>query len=116
MSLKQIVRKITTISNLDSKGEVTSVSPEAMRCSPPQAPRVSQWREVFLPMQEVWVDPLEKKRATHSNILAQEILLTEPGGLQSMGSQKVKNSLGTKQLMLSLVRLSTPQYLLNHES
>ena len=68
-------------------------------------------------MQEMRVDPLEKKRATHSNILAQEMLLTEePGGLQYMGLQKVKNNLGTKQLMLSLVCLSTPQYLLNHES
>ena len=34
-------------------------------------------------------DPLEKEIATHSSILAWEILWTEePGGLQSMGSQK----------------------------
>ena len=34
-------------------------------------------------------DPLEKKMATHSSILAWEIPWTEePGGLQSMGSQK----------------------------
>ena len=34
-------------------------------------------------------DSLEKEMATHSNILAWEILWTvEPGGLQSMGSQK----------------------------
>ena len=34
-------------------------------------------------------DPLEKKRATHSSILAWEILGTEEsGGLRSMGSQK----------------------------
>ena len=34
-------------------------------------------------------DPLEKGMATHSSILAQEISRTEePGGLQSMGSQK----------------------------
>ena len=34
-------------------------------------------------------DPLEKGMATHSSILAWEILWTEePGGLQSMGSQK----------------------------
>ena len=34
-------------------------------------------------------DPLEKEMATHSNILAWEILWTEePSGLQSMGSQK----------------------------
>ena len=33
--------------------------------------------------------PLEKEMATHSSILAWEILWTEePGGLQSMGSQE----------------------------
>ena len=37
-----------------------------------------------------WEDPLEKKMATHSNILAWGIAWTEePGGLQSMGSQRV---------------------------
>ena len=46
-------------------------------------------------MQEPWVqslgwqDPLEKEMATHSSILAWRISWTEePGGLQSMGSQK----------------------------
>ena len=35
-------------------------------------------------------DPLEKEMATHSSILAWEIPWTEePGGLQSMGLQKV---------------------------
>ena len=35
-------------------------------------------------------DPLEKGMATHSSILAWRILWTEePGGLQSMGSQRV---------------------------
>ena len=45
---------------------------------------------------EIWVqslgqeDPLEKKMATHSSILAWEIpWAEEPGGLQSMGSQRV---------------------------
>ena len=34
-------------------------------------------------------DPLEKEKATHSSTLAWEIPWTEePGGLQSMGSQK----------------------------
>jgi len=34
-------------------------------------------------------DPLEKEMVTHSSILAYEIPWTEePGGLQSMGSQK----------------------------
>ena len=43
-------------------------------------------------MQEMRVqeDPLEKEMATHSSILAWEIPRTdEPGGLQSMGSQRV---------------------------
>ena len=35
-------------------------------------------------------DPLEEEMATHSSILAWEILWTEePRGLQSMGSQRV---------------------------
>ena len=35
-------------------------------------------------------DPLEKKLATHSSILAWRIPWTEePGGLQSLGSQRV---------------------------
>ena len=45
-------------------------------------------------MQQTWVqflgleDCLDKKMATHSNILAWEIPWTEePGGLQSMGSK-----------------------------
>ena len=47
-------------------------------------------------MQEIWVlslgreNPLEKGMATHSSILAWRIPWTEePGGLQSMGSQRV---------------------------
>ena len=48
--------------------------------------------------QETWVrsldqeDPLEKGMATHSSILAWEIPWTEePGGLQSLGSQRVRH-------------------------
>ena len=37
-----------------------------------------------------WEDPLEKGMATHSSILAWKILWTEePGGLASMGLQRV---------------------------
>ena len=37
-----------------------------------------------------WEDPLEKEIATHSSILGWRISWTEePGGLQSMGSQRV---------------------------
>ena len=49
-------------------------------------------------MQETWVqslgqeDPLEKEMATHSSILAWRIpWMEEPGGLQSMGSQRVRH-------------------------
>ena len=47
-------------------------------------------------MQETWVkslgweEPLEEGMATHSSILAWRILWTEePGGFQSVGSQRV---------------------------
>ena len=39
-----------------------------------------------------WDDPLEKGMATHSSILAWRIpWIEEPGGLQSMGSQRVRH-------------------------
>ena len=51
-------------------------------------------------MQETWVqslgweDPLEKEMAPHSSILAWRIPWTEePGGLQSVGSQKSQTRL-----------------------
>ena len=45
-----------------------------------------------------WDDPLEKEMATHSSIRAWEIPWTEePGGLQSMGSQRVGHNLMTRQ-------------------
>ena len=45
-----------------------------------------------------WEDPLEKEMATHSSILACEISLTEePDRLQSMGSQRIRHNLATKQ-------------------
>ena len=54
-------------------------------------------------MQETWVqslggvDPLEKEMATHSSILTWEIpWREEPGGLQSMGSQRVGHDLATQ--------------------
>ena len=44
-------------------------------------------------------DPLEKEMATHSSILAWEISWTEePGGLQSMGSQRVRHDLATETI------------------
>ena len=44
-----------------------------------------------------WEDRLEEGMATHSNILAWRIPMTEePGGLQSMGSQRVRHNWATK--------------------
>ena len=46
-----------------------------------------------------WEDPLEKEMATHSSIIAREILQTEePGGLYSLwGCKRVRHNLVTKQ-------------------
>ena len=56
-------------------------------------------------MQKTWVqsldqeDPLEKEMATHSSILAWRISWTqEPGGLQSMGLQRVRHNLETNTI------------------
>ena len=44
-------------------------------------------------------EPLEKEMATHSSLLAWEILWTEEaGGLQSIVLQRVRQDLETKQL------------------
>ena len=43
-----------------------------------------------------WEDPLEKEMATHSSILVWKISWTEDhGGLQSMGSQRVRHNSAT---------------------
>ena len=65
-----------------------------------------------LPMQkpqETWVrslgqkDPLQEEMATHSRILASEIPWTEElGGLQSMGSQRVRHDLATGRQYINL--------------
>ena len=61
-----------------------------------EASLVTQTIKDLSEMQETWVQflgwegPLEKAMATHSSILAWRIPWTEePGGLQSMGSQRV---------------------------
>ena len=63
------------------------------------APLVAQTVNNLPKMQETQVpslgreDPLEKGMATHSSILAWRIPPTkEPGGLQSMGSQRVRHN------------------------
>ena len=66
----------------------TSLGAQTVKCLP------ATW--------ETWVqsrgreDPLEKQMATHSSILAWRILWNEePGGLQSMGSQRVRHERAT---------------------
>ena len=57
-------------------------------------------------------DPLEEEMASHSNILAWKILWTEePGGLQSMGSQKSQTQLTCLHTIETSVQL-----LFNRES
>ena len=61
------------------------------------ASQVAQWQRIRLPMQEMQVqplgqeDPLEKKMAALSNILAWRMPMDRGiGGLQSMGLQRVR--------------------------
>ena len=68
------------------------------------ASQVAQWQRIRLAMQETWVqslgqeEPLEEEMTIHSSILAWKIPWTEePGGLQPMGSQRVRHNLLTKQ-------------------
>ena len=63
-----------------------------------------------MPETRVWTlsqeDLLEKEMATHSSILAWEISWTEePGGLQSMGSQRVGHDWATHYLSISWPKL-----------
>ena len=58
-----------------------------------------QWQRIHLPMQKTqvqtlgWEDPLGEEITTPSNILAGIIPWTEePGGLQSMGLQRVRHN------------------------
>ena len=49
-----------------------------------------------------WEDPLEKGKATHSSILAWRIpWAEEPGGLQSMGSQRIRHGWVTNSFFFS---------------
>ena len=49
-------------------------------------------------------DPLEKETATYSSILAWDIPWTEePGGLESTGSQKLRNNFVAKEQQLNVL-------------
>ena len=56
--------------------------------NPPAVQETQEMQVQFLGLE----DPLEEEMATHSSILAWRIPQTEePGGLQSMGSQRVRH-------------------------
>ena len=58
-----------------------------------------------------WEDPLEKGMATQSSILAWRIQWTEePGGLLSVGSQKVGHN---ESMSPALVGVSQPTFLMH---
>ena len=88
-----------------------------------EASLVAQTVKHLLAMWETWLwslsweDPLEKKMATHSSILAWKIAwMEEPGRLQSMGSQRVRHDWATSlslrfrkfSAIISSNRFSTP--------
>ena len=60
-----------------------------------------------------WEGPQEKEIATHSSILAWEISRAEePGGLQSMGLQRVRHNLATREKLIEKVQhIRTTEYL-----
>ena len=63
-----------------------------------------------------WEDPLEEGMATHSRILAWEILWTEPSRLQSIGFQKIGHNLATEntQSMLKFHKIFLQANLVSH--
>ena len=73
-------------------------------------------------IQETWVqslgqeDALEKGMATHSSIVAWEIPWTEePGGLQSMGSQRVGHDERLSlHSLISIIITSAPPQIIRH--
>ena len=73
-----------------------SLLSSSVSANPPGASLVAQRLKSLPLMRDTWVrslgreDPLEKEMATCSSILAWRIPWTEePGGLQSVGSQRV---------------------------
>ena len=81
-----------------------SVRPKAHQWASLVAQRVKRlpaMRESWVPPLG-WEDPLEKEMTTYSSILAWEIPWTEePGGHQSMGSQRVGHDWATKHSVRS---------------
>ena len=58
-----------------------------------------------------WDDPLDKEMANLPSTLAWEIPWAEdPGGLQSMGSQRVRHDLATKQQQQCILRAGSSSH------
>ena len=83
-----------------------------------RASLVTQMIKNLASMWETWVqslgqeDPMEKGMATHSSIFAWKIPWTEkPGGLQSMGLQRVRYYLVTEQEQDKGGTIWTPEFL-----
>ena len=54
-------------------------------------------------------DTLEEEMATHSSILAWRITWTEePGGLQSLGSQRIRHTLAARQQHEQIFDINSP--------
>ena len=78
------VLAIVNSSEVDIKVHVPSVAQMVKRLSTMWETRVRSLG---------WEDPFEKEMVTHSSTIAWKILWTEePGGLQSMGSQRVRHN------------------------
>ena len=81
-SLDFILRSQKLLGCFRQPCDVTSLVAQTVKCLPTM-------RETWVPSLG-WEDPLEKEMAMHSSILAWKIPWTEePGGLLSMGSERV---------------------------
>ena len=83
----------------------------------PWGSQVVQWERIRLPMQATrvqslgWEDPLEEEMATHSSIPAWEIPWTrEPGGLQSIGLQRIGHDWALTYIFLREEILARQQF------
>ena len=108
MLVMMMEKRSTTVKRQQSHREVKGIGQvyAAGRASP-----VAQWQGIHLPTQETrvpslgWGDPLEKEMAAHSNILARGNPQTEePGGLQSIESQKTWTQLSDQMTRATVIQ------------
>ena len=84
---------------------------------------MAQWQKNSPAMQVMWIwslgreDPLLEEMATHSSILAWKIsCIEEPGGLQSMGLQRVRHDWTTEHTHKLKLQRSTSKDHLNGQN